>query len=224
MCSERAAPTPTSYLDMLWTNRRMVPLEGETKEPPPATVRVFSPRPKTPTPTTTTRRRRTTTTLTTPLVTSTTVTTTTSNATALSLAEKSRLSILKKDARKKGQHVDASTAKPPVLLQVTQYVPTVVMVEPPSSVHPYLRVRELSDDSPARLERVKKLMRHKLVADAKSIHDLTSNWDEMVCDYIDTALLDKEPQSAAPPRAPSTPLALYSFLQACLVLHGCVFV
>lgn len=91
-------------------------------------------------------------------------------------------------------------------------MPTVVMVEPPTSVHPWLRVRELSDDTPERLEKVKKMMRHKLVAEAKSIHDLTNNWDDMVCDYIDVALIDGEARAGAGAMA-----AL-----ACGVIHVCV--
>ncbi|KAJ8737261.1 hypothetical protein PYW07_000532 [Mythimna separata] len=203
-------PPPTRYLDMLWTHRRLLPNEDAAPSSTPSTARVPSPRPRTPTEASTAAARRTlasSTTTPTPTPTSTIPTTTTANATALSLAEKSRLSILKKDQRKKGQHMDAPTLKPPVLLQVTHVLPTVVMVEPPSSAHPWLRMRELSEDSPERIEKVKKMMRHKLVADAKSIHDLTNNWDEMVCDYVDVALLDAQGQVAArPPLAPVAPV------------------
>lgn len=106
----------------------------------------------------------------------------------LSLAEKSRLSILKKAQRKEGQSF-RSTKKPPVLLQVTSQMPTVVMVEPPSSTVAWMRARE-EEDTPMRLELVKRLMRQKIVKEAKSIHDLTDNWDDMVCDYIDMSLLE----------------------------------
>ncbi|KAJ8737440.1 hypothetical protein PYW08_000035 [Mythimna loreyi] len=203
-------PTPTGYLDMLWTHRRLLPNE-DVASSTTSTPRVPSPRPRTPTATTTsaTRRTRTTTPATT---TTTTVSTTTVNATALSLAEKSRLSILKKDQRKKGQHMDAPPVKPPVLLQVTHVLPTVVMVEPPSSVHPWLRMRDLSEDSPERLDKVKKMMRHKLVSEAKDIHDLTNNWDDMVCDYVDVALLDAQGRSRAVPAAALRPAVLLSLL------------
>ncbi|XP_072931439.1 uncharacterized protein [Epargyreus clarus] len=113
------------------------------------------------------------------------------NSTELSLAEKSRLSILKKAQRKENPRNVSSTTKPPVLMQVTHKMQTVVVVEPkPAAVA--LRAREVSEDSPARLKRARRLMRHKLVAGARSIHDLTDNWDEMVCDYIDVALLDAD--------------------------------
>lgn len=112
------------------------------------------------------------------------------NGSELTLAEKSRLSIMKKAMRKESLEGGSSTKKPPVLLQVTKKLPTVVMVEPPSS-EPFLRAREVFADSPARLDKVKRLMRHKLVANAKNIHDLTDNWDDLVCDYVDMALLDK---------------------------------
>ncbi|CAH1647927.1 unnamed protein product [Spodoptera littoralis] len=206
--TERAhRPTPTSYLDKLWTNRRMLPpgrkrydddddeqadnlLEhshrashatATTERTPPSTT--------TPSTTTTTTIRITTTSV----ITTTAISTAANvyvNNTELSLAEKSRLSILKKDQRKEGLHIDPPTKKPPVLLQVTRYVPTVVMVEPPSSIIPWMRASEVSDDNPERIIRVKKLMRHKLVSSSKNINELTENWDQQVCDYVDTALLD----------------------------------
>uniref|UniRef100_A0A2A4JQZ7 Uncharacterized protein n=1 Tax=Heliothis virescens TaxID=7102 RepID=A0A2A4JQZ7_HELVI len=205
--TERARPSTTSYLDMLWTHRRMMAPEGITDDeliPALSRVTALQSRPRilptspitTTTPSTTTRARTTTTTTPTTTTTTTkttritTVSTTTVNGTALSLAEKSRLSILKKDQRKEGQHIDPPTKKPPVLLQVTKHLPTVVMVEPPTSGVPWMRARELSEDSPERLDKVKRLMRQKLMSDAKSIRDLTDNWDEMVCDYVDVALLD----------------------------------
>lgn len=116
----------------------------------------------------------------------------------LSLAEKSRLSILKKAQRKESLHLDSPTKKPPVLLQVTKKLPTVVMVEPPSSQQPWMRAREVFNDSPERLEKVKQLMRHKLVANAKNIHELTDNWDDLVCDYVDMSLLDSVSSSNVP--------------------------
>lgn len=111
----------------------------------------------------------------------------TSNASKLSLAEKSRLSILKsqkKDSVKNGTW----TTKPPVLMHVTQKMQTMVVVEPNDKVQ--LRAREVFEDSPERVVKAKKLMRHKLVSGARSIQELTDNWDEMICDYIDVSLLD----------------------------------
>ncbi|XP_021194696.2 DNA ligase 1 [Helicoverpa armigera] len=234
------APTPTSYLDMLWNNRRIMapevltddeflhdvsrPVTAKTRprtratRPPtttpyPTTLELMSTTPET---TTTTTPPTTTTTTTTTSTTSTTsVSTTTVNATALSLAEKSRLSILKKDQRKEGQHVEPHSKKPPVLLQVTRHMPTVVMVEPPSSELPWMRAKELSEDSPERLEKVKKMMRQKLVADAKSIHDLTDHWDDMVCDYVDVGLLD---DAAHRPRPTRTAHACTLAAIACAVM------
>lgn len=203
MCSVRRIPSKTkmdsNLLEMLLTNRRMMGPAGERSS-------LSSAKPRS----TTTNATQTTTASTTN---TTTQASTTKNETAdLSLAEKSRLSILKKAQRKEGMNFHA-TEKPPVLLQVTSYMPTVVMVEPPSSTVPWLRSKELEEDSPARIELVKRLMRHKLVAEAKSIHDLTDNWDEMICDYIDMSILD----SAATILSPNMHLSVL-----CLLL--CVFV
>lgn len=103
-----------------------------------------------------------------------------------SLAEKSRLSILRKAQRKDEVRNATWTTKPPVLMQVTRRMRTMVMVEPADESH----AREVSQDSPERLERAKHLMRRKLVAGARNVHELTDNWDELVCDYIDVSLLD----------------------------------
>ncbi|XP_069364899.1 uncharacterized protein [Maniola hyperantus] len=111
-----------------------------------------------------------------------------SNSTDLSLAEKSRLSILKKSQRKDELKNVSLTSKPPVLLQVTKRMHTLVMVEPPQDVR--LRAREVVDDSPERIARAKKLMRRKLLAGARSVHDIAEHWDDVVCDYIEVALLD----------------------------------
>lgn len=119
--------------------------------------------------------------------------------------------------------MDMPTQKPPVLLQVTHMMPTVVMVEPPSSEHPWLRMHDLSEDSPERLEKVKKMMRHKLVKEAKSIHELTNNWDEMVCDYVDVALLDAPGRSRAP-RPAGRPSASCVAFCVCVVLQVYLFV
>ncbi|CAK1588114.1 unnamed protein product [Parnassius mnemosyne] len=116
-----------------------------------------------------------------------------STTTDLSLAEKSRLSILKKAQLKEGLMDKRATVKPPVLMQVSQKMNTVVMVEPRKQ---NLNVNLMGSlggpvsDSPERLARAKRLMRRKLVAGARSIHDLTDNWDEMICDYLDVAQLD----------------------------------
>lgn len=108
---------------------------------------------------------------------------------ALSIAEKSRLSILKKAEKKESINGEPSK-KPPVLLQVTSNLPTIVMVEPPTEVDPSMRANDFSNESPEKLEKVKSLMRHKLVSGAKSIQDLMDNWDDMVCDYVDVSFLD----------------------------------
>ncbi|XP_059059914.1 uncharacterized protein LOC131853117 [Achroia grisella] len=115
----------------------------------------------------------------------------TNSSKELSLAEKSRLSILKK-AQRKESFKSMTTTKPPVLLQVTKKLPTVVMVEPAGTDVPSLRAREVMNDSPEHLDKVKRLMRNKLIASAKNIQDLTDNWDDLVCDYIDTSLLENE--------------------------------
>ncbi|CAK1554047.1 unnamed protein product [Leptosia nina] len=111
------------------------------------------------------------------------------NTSELSLAEKSRLSILKKAKKKEGAMSGSVTTKPPVLMQVTDRMQTLVMVEPPGSQLQRMQAREISDDSPDRIARAKRLMRHKLLSNAKNIHELTDNWDELVCDYIDVSLL-----------------------------------
>lgn len=109
----------------------------------------------------------------------------------LSLAEKSRLSILKKSMLKESK--DSVTEKPAVLMQVTSGSQTVVMVEPHGSKPPYSEVQRRSqlamEESPQQLAQVKRLMRAKLLERANGISDLTDNWDEQVCDYIDTALI-----------------------------------
>lgn len=91
-------------------------------------------------------------------------------------------------------HKDMLSQKPPVLLQVTNKMLTVVVVEPPTSAVPWMRASILVHDTPERLERAKMLMRNKLVARARNIQELTDNWDEVICDYIDTSLLDSVPQ------------------------------
>ncbi|XP_053624615.1 uncharacterized protein LOC128683236 [Plodia interpunctella] len=144
-----------------------------------------------------TNATRTTTTTTTP--TKTTVVTTSSEPTLtpgagdeLSLAEKSRLSILKKVGQKERQKGGPLTTKPPVLLQVTNNLPTVVLVEKTTSGDPWLRAREVQDESPENLSRVRALMRSKLVANAKDIRELAEDWDQMVCDYVDVGLLENK--------------------------------
>ncbi|XP_064076466.1 uncharacterized protein LOC135194657 [Vanessa tameamea] len=111
------------------------------------------------------------------------------SSTDLSLAEKSRLSILKKAQRKDNLGNITRTTKPPVLMQVTQQMNTLVMVEHPKK-DVLFRARAVFDDSPERIARAKTLMRRKLVSGARRIEDLIDNWDEMVCDYIDVSLLD----------------------------------
>nr|XP_032527696.1 uncharacterized protein LOC116777978 [Danaus plexippus plexippus] len=115
----------------------------------------------------------------------------------LSLAEQSRLSILKKAQRKESSK-NKTTTKPPVLLQVTNKLQTVVMVE---RIHqePVLRARQIFEDSPERIQRAKELMRRKLLAGARNIHELTDNWDEMICDYIDVSLLDTPETTTSKP-------------------------
>ncbi|XP_038216579.1 uncharacterized protein LOC119835682 [Zerene cesonia] len=135
-----------------------------------------------------------------------------SNSSELSLAEKSRLSILKKVQRKESLKSGSGTTKPPVLMQVTERMQTVVMVEPPGSLVERLRARELSNDSPGRVAKAKRLMRHKLLSNAKSIHDLTDNWDDMICEYIDVSLLSK---------ANGVPFNLsYKMALACLLIRS----
>ncbi|CAG4984584.1 unnamed protein product [Parnassius apollo] len=116
-----------------------------------------------------------------------------STTTDLSLAEKSRLSILRKAQLKESLMDKSATVKPPVLMQVTRKMNTVVMVEPPKqnlNMNLMGNLGGLISDSPERLARAKRLMRRKLIAGARSIHDLTDNWDEMVCDYLDVTQLD----------------------------------
>lgn len=206
-------PTPTSFLDMLWSDRRMMQAESSLADLDDVASSITRTSTISTTPVTTTTTAATTTTTTTTTTTESTTLITTEktenpfNASELSLAEKSRLSILKKDQRKEGQHVEPPTKKPPVLLQVTKHLPTVVMVEPPSSMAPWMRAREFREDSPERLLKVKKLMRHKLVAEAKNIQELTDKWDDMVCDYIDMSLLEN--RAAAPAPRALLPLLLY---------------
>lgn len=119
-----------------------------------------------------------------------------------SLAERSRLSILKK-AQLKESLGKVTNKKPPVLLQVTSRMPTVVMVLTATG-DPWHRAREISGDSPETIEKVKRLMRQKLVASAKSIRDLTDNWDDTVCDYIDVGMLDAMPVDSAKSASPAS--------------------
>ncbi|XP_052752665.1 uncharacterized protein LOC113518666 [Galleria mellonella] len=135
---------------------------------------------------------------------------TTNTSKELSLAEKSKLSILKK-AQRKESFKSLSTTKPPVLLQVTRKLPTVVMVEPPETNEPWLRAREVSDDAPEHLDKVKRLMRKKLIANAKNIQDLTDNWDDLVCDYIDTALLEN-----------GASFLYTNYVKFCIILYGTI--
>ncbi|XP_050360430.1 uncharacterized protein LOC126780205 [Nymphalis io] len=99
-------------------------------------------------------------------------------STDLSLAEKSRLSILKKAQKKESLGNITRTTKPPVLMQVTQQMHTMVMVEHPKK-DVLFRARAVFDDSPERIARAKTLMRRKLVSGARRIEDLIDNWDEM---------------------------------------------
>ncbi|XP_063394025.1 uncharacterized protein LOC134679112 [Cydia fagiglandana] len=110
----------------------------------------------------------------------------------LSIAEMSQLSIMKKAQRRDSIKDEMLRDKPPVLLQVTERLQTVVMVEPPlSTQEPWLRARDIAEDSPERIARVKRFMRNKLVANARNISELMENWDDTVCDYVDIALLDE---------------------------------
>ncbi|KAG6461872.1 hypothetical protein O3G_MSEX012913 [Manduca sexta] len=188
--------TSTNVLDALWTHRRSVPaappaLAGAALSvvplPPSSAAPVATASLWQPASTVSTSR-------------GTVVTQAAQNniSAVISLAEKSRLSILKKAQRKESVHNDSSTAKPPVLLQVTDKRLTVVVVEPPSSEGPWMRAREVAADTPERVERAKRLMRRKLVARARNIQELTDNWDEMVCDYIDVSLLDAGPLAVPP--------------------------
>ncbi|XP_050684198.1 uncharacterized protein LOC126979056 [Leptidea sinapis] len=135
-----------------------------------------------------------------------------SGSSELSLAEKSKLSILKKAQRKEILPNVTITTKPPVLMLVTQRMQTMVMVEPPQSKVERLRPREISEDTPERIARAKKLMRHKLLSNAKNIHELINNWDDMVCDYIDVSLLNE----AAWIKTPSL-LLFFSYLSSAWV-------
>lgn len=125
------------------------------------------------------------------IVTRTSTTSTPKSSTELSLAEKSRQSILKKAQRKESLKNVTWTTKPPVLMHVTKKMHTLVMVEP-QKLEPEFRARAVFDDSPERLARAKRLMRRKLVSGARSIQELIDNWDEMVCDYIDVSLLEND--------------------------------
>ncbi|CAG9558041.1 unnamed protein product [Danaus chrysippus] len=120
----------------------------------------------------------------------------------LSLAEQSRLSILKKAQRKESSK-NKTTTKPPVLLQVTNKLQTMVMVE---RIHqePVLRARQIFEDSPERIQKAKELMRRKLIAGARNIHELTDNWDELICDYIDLSLLDNKTNDFCYSASPET--------------------
>ncbi|XP_063634119.1 uncharacterized protein LOC134804799 [Cydia splendana] len=110
----------------------------------------------------------------------------------LSIAEMSQLSIMKKAQRRDSAKDEMLKDKPPVLLQVTERLQTVVMVEPPPvTQEPWLRARDIAEDSPERIARVKRFMRNKLVANARNISELMENWDDTVCDYVDIALLDE---------------------------------
>ncbi|XP_063373313.1 uncharacterized protein LOC134661256 [Cydia amplana] len=110
----------------------------------------------------------------------------------LSLAEMSQLSIMKKAQRRDSVKDEILKDKPPVLLQVTERLQTVVMVEPPPvTQEPWLRARDIAEESPERIAKVKRFMRNKLVANARNISELMENWDDTVCDYVDIALLDE---------------------------------
>ncbi|XP_061707859.1 uncharacterized protein LOC133518241 [Cydia pomonella] len=110
----------------------------------------------------------------------------------LSIAEMSQLSIMKKAQRRDSVKDEMLKDKPPVLLQVTERLQTVVMVEPPPvTQEPWLRARDIAEDSPERIAKVKRFMRNKLVANARNISELMENWDDTVCDYVDIALLDE---------------------------------
>ncbi|XP_004924933.2 uncharacterized protein LOC101742534 [Bombyx mori] len=173
-----STPSSANIIDVLWTYRRAEsPSSSSTSHLPPSETTTRS---STAAPTTTLTLN---------------MTKSNNSSQELSLAEKSRLSILKKAQRKESIKIGSSTKKPPVLLQVTVKIPTVVMVEPPSSEVILPRAREFSEDTPERLNRAKHLMRKKLIARAKNIQDLTDNWDEVVCDYIDVALLDCAPNT-----------------------------
>ncbi|XP_041986929.1 uncharacterized protein LOC121738760 [Aricia agestis] len=111
------------------------------------------------------------------------------NKTELSLAERSRLSILKKVLKKENSNVTQAT-KPPILMQVTNNMQTVVLVESNNLDNDRKKARRVMDDNPETIKRAKHLMRQKLVANARRIEDLTDNWDELVCDYIDVNLLN----------------------------------
>ncbi|KAI5644732.1 hypothetical protein NE865_03078 [Phthorimaea operculella] len=113
-----------------------------------------------------------------------------STTTEMSLAEKSRLSILKK-AQRKEMLKESATKKPPVLLQVTDRRHTLVMVEPPTRLPPWRDTAEIVRDSPENLLRVKRLMRKKLVDNAKDVHELSENWDDLVCEYVDMSLIEQ---------------------------------
>lgn len=145
-------------------------------------------------------------TITTTLTTTTTMTTTTpteqiritetASLKELSMAEKSRLSIMKKAQKKEFAKVE-ETKNPPVLMKVTQRdMNTVVMVEPAQRALPDVPGHENSepnveifDDSPEIIRKVKNLMRQNFIKSARSLNDITDNWDDTVCDYIDVSLL-----------------------------------
>ncbi|CAG4978076.1 unnamed protein product [Colias eurytheme] len=191
VCSARYSTTQSTPLEEEWFRRANIPDDVNKFEAEVSST--TSTKGTTTKPTTETRVTSKATTM--PPRTTTTTTlkpkVVSSNSSELSLAEKSRLSILKKVQRKESLNSGSVTTKPPVLMQVTERMQTVVMVEPPGSLVQRLRARELSDDSPERVARAKRLMRHKLLSSAKSIHDLTDNWDDTVCEYIDVSLLNR---------------------------------
>ncbi|XP_073949739.1 uncharacterized protein [Choristoneura fumiferana] len=106
----------------------------------------------------------------------------------MSLAEKSRLSILRKSQKKESFREDSRT-KPPVLLQVAERMHTVVMVEPKKADDPWIKAYTNDEDSPEIIAQVKRIMKRKLIANAKSVRDLTDNWDDVICEYVDISQL-----------------------------------
>lgn len=106
----------------------------------------------------------------------------------MSLAEKSRLSILRKSQKKESSR-DESKTKPPVLLQVADRMHTVVMVEPKKADDPWLKAYGNEEDSAETIAQVKRIMKRRLIANAKSVRDLTDNWDDIICEYVDVSQL-----------------------------------
>lgn len=148
----------------------------------------------------------------------------------LSIAEKSRLSILKK-SQKKDSLKDMSMTKPAVLRQVTLATTGpggrragagMVNAAMPCSTQRFALVEQQAEsDSPELLSRVKSIMRQRLVARARSLRELTDDWDAVVCEYVDDALLlaPDTPLASRTPRA-SAPAALL-LCAALLVSAAC---